>query len=84
MTWQHGTSADLVDLHIKTEYNPNDLGRIAPGISPRPLSALESAIGSVAVLQAAPARQRIRCGYNGTSNKREAEHYGAKRKSARL
>ena len=57
---RRSTSADLVDLHIKTEYNPNDLGRIAPGISPRPLSVLESTIGSVAVLQATPARHRIR------------------------
>ena len=57
---RRSTSADLVDLHIKTEYNPNDLGRIAPGISPRPLSALESTIGSVVVIQGAPARYRIR------------------------
>jgi len=42
MPLQHGTGVDLVDLHIKTEYNPNDLGKNAPGISPRPLSALES------------------------------------------
>jgi hypothetical protein len=65
MNWQGGTNANLVDLNIKTEYNPNDLGRIAPGISPRLLSAFESISGSVAV-QAAPARQRIRCGYSGT------------------
>ena len=60
MNWQGGTNANLVDLHIKTEYNPNDLGRIAPGISSRPLSALESTIGSVARFQAAPTRYRIR------------------------
>jgi hypothetical protein len=60
MALQHGTSADLVDLHIKTEYNPNDLGKNAPGISPHPLSTLGSAIGSVALFQAAQARHWIR------------------------
>jgi len=57
---QRSTSADLVDLHIKTEYNPNGLGKNAPGMSPRPLSALESAIGYVDLLQDASARHWIR------------------------
>jgi hypothetical protein len=60
MAQQHGASADLVDLHIKTEYNPNDLGKNAPGTSPRPLSALEFVIGSALVFHAAPTRRRIR------------------------
>jgi hypothetical protein len=76
---QHCTGVDLVDLHIKTEYNPNDLGKNAPGISSRPLSVLESAIGRAALYQFTAARHRIRCDYSGTSSKREAEHYGAKR-----
>jgi hypothetical protein len=42
-----GMGVDLFDLHIKTEYNPNDLGKNAPGNSSRPLSALEFVIGSV-------------------------------------
>ena len=60
MALQHSTSADLVDLHIKTEYNPNDLGKNAPGTSPRPLYALELAVGSVALFEAALARYQIR------------------------
>jgi hypothetical protein len=58
MAPQHNTSADLVDLHIKTEYNPNGLGKNAPGMSPRPLSALESAVGTVVLFQDASARRR--------------------------
>jgi len=69
MLLQHRTSVDLVDLHIKTEYNPNDLGKNTPGISSRPLSVFESAIGNVALFQVIAARHRIRCDYSGTSSK---------------
>ncbi len=57
---QHSMNADLVDLHIKTEYNPKGLGKNAPGMSPRPLFALESAIGYVDLLQDASTRDWIR------------------------